>query len=108
MLPKFARLPKTSKPEDAGKTVDKWRLPRGALEAFKGCKISPDGTVIVYWSDTRITLFTTFSASNGEGGTMKAAGEFSLEDTNYFWKAVCLTSRYLIASTTGSVFNVSP
>lgn len=90
--------------------VQRWRIPRDNSDVFKGCKVSPDGNVIAYWSDSKISLFTPSSVSNADGDFLKTFGEHSLESlgsTSRFWKAVCVTNRYLIATTTGNIFNVS-
>ncbi|KAJ0310997.1 hypothetical protein COL516b_001698 [Colletotrichum fioriniae] len=98
------RQPKSSMEQP----VQRWRIPRDNSDVFKGCKVSPDGNVIAYWSDSKISLFTPSSVSNADGDFLKTFGEHSLESlgsTSRFWKAVCVTNRYLIATTTGNIFN---
>lgn len=63
--------------------------------------------MLVYWSDYRLILFTSLSAPPESEETLKPAGKFSLGGSACFWKAVALTERYLIATTTGGTFNVS-
>ncbi|KXH26963.1 serine/threonine protein kinase [Colletotrichum nymphaeae SA-01] len=88
--------------------VQRLRIPRDNSDVFKGCKVSPDGTMIAYWSDSKISLFATSSIDNADEEFLKVLGDHSLESlgsTSRFWKAVCLTNRYLIATTTGNIFN---
>ncbi|KXH32372.1 serine/threonine protein kinase [Colletotrichum simmondsii] len=88
--------------------VQRWRIPRDNSDVFKGCKVSPDGNLIAYWSDSKISLFAPSSSENADGELLKVLGDHSLESlgsTSRFWKAVCLTNRYLIATTTGNIFN---
>ncbi|KXH66780.1 serine/threonine protein kinase [Colletotrichum salicis] len=85
----------------------KHRIPRNKFDVFKGCKVSPDGNAIAYWSDSEISLFAP-SSLDADGGFLKTLGEYSLESlgsTSRFWKAVCLTNNYLVATTTGNIFN---
>lgn len=89
--------------------VRRWRIPRDNSDVFKGCKVSPDGNMIAYWSDSKISLFAPSSSENADEEFLKVLGDHSLESlgsTSRFWKAVCLTNRYLIATTTGNIFNV--
>ncbi|KAK1638668.1 kinase-like domain-containing protein [Colletotrichum phormii] len=89
-------------------SVQQWRIPRGRYDVFKGCKVSPDGSIIAYWSDSDISLFASSSTPNAEGDFLENIGGRSLEllgSTSRFWKAVCLTNNYLIATTTGNIFN---
>ncbi|TDZ46885.1 hypothetical protein CTRI78_v008895 [Colletotrichum trifolii] len=95
--------PSTDENSDDGR-VRQWRLPPDNFDSLKGCKISPRGTVLVYWSDIKLTIFTSLSAPS-QDDILKPADGFSLGSATYFWKAVALTERYLIASTTGGSFN---
>ncbi|CAI0645367.1 unnamed protein product [Colletotrichum noveboracense] len=98
-----------SKSPEARPTGDRltqqWRLDQDADDTLKSCKISPNGTMLVYWSDYRLILFTSLSAPPESEETLKPAGKFSLGGSACFWKAVALTERYLIATTTGGTFN---
>ncbi|KAF0320827.1 ankyrin repeat protein [Colletotrichum asianum] len=91
----------------ADRAIQQWRLDQGpdAYDTMKGCKISPNGTILVYWSDYRLILFTSLSAPPNDEETLIPAGEFPLGGSAFFWKAVALTERYLIATTTGGTFN---
>ncbi|KAK7440161.1 serine/threonine protein kinase [Colletotrichum acutatum] len=98
------RQPKSSMEQ----IVQRWRVPRDNSDVFKGCKVSPDGSIIAYWSDNKISLFTPSSAPNADGDVLNILREHSLESmgsTSRFWKAVCLTNRHLVATTTGNIFN---
>jgi hypothetical protein len=84
--------------------VEEWYL--SASEGYKGCEISPDGALVAYWTDVKISLFTSQSLPSGERNVVTAAAEYVLEITDCIWKSVSLTQRYLIASTTGANFQV--
>ncbi|OHF01259.1 serine/threonine protein kinase [Colletotrichum orchidophilum] len=99
-----------SKPKSSTtQTVQQWIIPPDKFDVFKGCRVSPDGNFVAYWSDNKISLFTLSTIPNEEEEVMMVAvGEYSLESletTSRFWKAVCLTNRYLVATTTGNIFN---
>ncbi|KAK1498300.1 Sec34-like family protein [Colletotrichum tamarilloi] len=51
--------------------VQRWRIPRDNSDVFKGCKVSPDGSMIAYWSDSKISLFAPSSAENADGEFLK-------------------------------------
>ncbi|KAJ5867576.1 hypothetical protein N7534_002129 [Penicillium rubens] len=46
------------------RSVERWYLREP--EPFKGCEISPDGTVIAFWTDTKISLYTSQSLEQEE------------------------------------------
>ncbi|KAJ5370257.1 uncharacterized protein N7496_006349 [Penicillium cataractarum] len=89
-------------PEDGGH-IRRWTLK--TAHPFKNCEISSDGSLVVFWTDTELTLFTSLSVSSGDGEAHPQA-EWSLEneDSNWFWKNVRLTNRFLLASTSGGTF----
>lgn len=70
-------------------------------KAFKGWSISPDGFLIAFWSDIKISLYTSDSQSLRPGETTVApsAQEFTLDGTGPIWKSISLTDKYLIAFT---------
>lgn len=86
--------------------VQQWRLAQETHDAMKSCKISPNGTMLVYWSDYQLLLFTSVSALPEHEETLVPASKFSLGDSTFFWKAIAFTERYLVAATTGGTFNV--
>ncbi|KAH8697600.1 hypothetical protein BGW36DRAFT_169975 [Talaromyces proteolyticus] len=88
----------------ADRQVDVWNL--SPLEPFKGCQISPNGTYVAYWTDIKISLYTSHSVSLQNQNLVKPAAEYSLESEymNCIWKEIALTQRYLVASTTGANF----
>ena len=77
-----------------------------AIENFKGCEISPDATLIAYWTDLEILLYTSQSLSPGTGDKITSGSRHKLTAPNCIWKSVALTKEYLVASTTGSNFQV--
>jgi hypothetical protein len=89
--------------------VDSWQL--SAAIGLKGCDISPKGDLVAYWSDTKIRLYNELSLppqmNFGEPPIVSPAAEYTLGLTDCIWKSVALTDRFLIASTTGAVFQVS-
>lgn len=76
-------------------------------EDFKGCEISPDGTLIVLWTEKKIVLYNSTSFSVEDGESLTAGPEYRPETTDGFWKTMSVTREHLIASETGSSFNVS-
>lgn len=82
-----------------------WHLSK--TEDFKGCDISPDGKLVVLWTEKKIVLFNSTSFSVREGDSLEAGSEYTPETTNGFWKTMSVTEKYLIACETGSSFHVS-
>ncbi|KGO36018.1 hypothetical protein PEX1_080440 [Penicillium expansum] len=76
-----------------------WNL--DASEPFKGCEISPDGTVIAFWTDIKISLYTSQSLQQKGDNGIRPAAEYPIPTVG-FWKSISLTKRHLIASTSGS------
>ncbi|KAF4903414.1 putative cyclin-dependent kinase 9 [Colletotrichum viniferum] len=87
------------------RSIQQWRLAQDADDTMKSCKISPNGTMLVYWGDYKLILFTSLSAPLESEKALSPAGGFSLAGSAFYWKAVALTERYLIATTTGGTFN---
>ncbi|KAJ6095506.1 hypothetical protein N7486_006252 [Penicillium sp. IBT 16267x] len=75
-------------------------------EPFKGCEISPDGYIVAFWTDFKISIYTSNSlpiaAANEPVPVVKSAGEFLISDC--IWKSVNVTDKYLVASTSGGNF----
>ncbi|CAI7603511.1 unnamed protein product [Penicillium glandicola] len=84
------------------RSVERWYLHEP--ESFKGCEISPDGTVIAFWTDTKISLYTSQSLEQEGVDVAKPAAEFLIPTQEYRWKSISLTRRHLIASTAGGTF----
>ncbi|EED20717.1 conserved hypothetical protein [Talaromyces stipitatus ATCC 10500] len=86
--------------------VDSWQL--SSTEGLKGCEISPRGDLVAYWSDNQIRLYNELSlppqVTFGEPPVVSPAAEYTLGLTDCIWKSVAVTDRFLIASTTGAVF----
>lgn len=90
----------------AGGNVKEWRL--HGKQPFTGCTVSADATLVAYWTDINMFIYTPESLVPGDSKIASpAAGPFSLAGSNCIWKTVCLTGKYLIASTTGGSFHVS-
>ncbi|KAK8049389.1 Sec34-like family protein [Apiospora phragmitis] len=100
---KYLRRPSPQNPMQ-DHHIQQWTIP--TFRAFKGCAVSRDGTLVAYYTDTMIALFTSESLSHtGTGGLVLAGAEYVLEDKECFWQCISLTSRYLIASTTKPNFD---
>ncbi|KAL2812741.1 kinase-like domain-containing protein [Aspergillus granulosus] len=90
---------------DSGNSnIDFWYL--SDAKALKGCQISPDCSLIAYWTDRKISLYSARSTPSTRGATLKPEAEYTLEDENCFWKTIRLTSKYLVASTTKVTFHI--
>ncbi|KAK3693402.1 hypothetical protein B0T22DRAFT_420686 [Podospora appendiculata] len=98
----WQRLRKRSPSPSCRGNVKGWYL--STSEAYKGCAISPDGSLVAYWTDVKISLYTSQSLSAGEGDVVSPAAEHLLEAPNCIWKSIGLTHKYLVASTTGANF----
>jgi hypothetical protein len=88
-----------------GSLIGRWML--RTANPFKNCEISSDGSLVVFWTDRELTLFTSLSLTNGDVEA-RPQDQWSLEreDSNWFWKNIRLTNRYLLASTSGGTFQV--
>lgn len=77
-------------------------------EPFKGCEISPDGYIVAFWTDFKISIYTSNSLPIAEANepvpVVKSAGEYTISDC--IWKSVSVTDKYLVASTSGGNFEV--
>ncbi|KAJ6038519.1 uncharacterized protein N7446_005323 [Penicillium canescens] len=96
--------PMGNKKKAASKRADMWFF--NPKEAFKDCEISPDGSIIAFWTDFKISLYTQ-SFRRTEDDELHPVAEFSLNTTGEprrFWKSISLTSSYLIASLSGNNF----
>ncbi|KAF6822267.1 serine/threonine protein kinase [Colletotrichum plurivorum] len=117
------KLPRSVKPA-VPQNVEQWRLLIDNTTSLKGCESSPDGTVIVYWSDSKICVFfgpagasdekTHFeSGSDSRSDSISRSEEAGLipvergppDEQGQSWRSVKLTKRYLIAVTKGGDFN---
>jgi len=96
-------IPSSKSPSQS--QVEGWLL--SPPQEFKGCDISPDASFVAYWTDTRISLYTSQSLSTREAQVLFPVAWRDLEGRNCIWKTVVVTSKYLVASTTGGSFNVS-
>ncbi|CAP98908.1 Pc22g16200 [Penicillium rubens Wisconsin 54-1255] len=84
------------------RSVERWYLREP--EPFKGCEISPDGTVIAFWTDTKISLYTSQSLEQEEVDIVRPAAEYPIPIRECRWKSISLTRKHLIASTSGGTF----
>ncbi|KAJ5923408.1 hypothetical protein N7454_008653 [Penicillium verhagenii] len=77
-------------------------------EPFKGCEISPDGHIVAFWTDFKITIYTSNTLPLADVAeptpVAKSAAVFTISDC--IWKSVSITDRYLVASTSGANFEV--
>ncbi|KAJ5994331.1 hypothetical protein N7451_010055 [Penicillium sp. IBT 35674x] len=75
-------------------------------EPFKGCGISPDGYIVAFWTDFKISIYTSNSlpivGANEPIPVVRSAGEYTISDC--IWKSVSVTDKYLVASTSGGNF----
>ena len=85
--------------------MEGWAL--SPSQDFKGCDISPDASLVVYWTDTKLVLYSSQSLSAREAQVVSPVASRELEERDCIWRTAVVTSRYLIASTTGASFNVS-
>ncbi|KAF4585780.1 ankyrin repeat protein [Ophiocordyceps camponoti-floridani] len=79
--------------------VSAW--PVSPSDDFKGCVVSPDAAHVVYWTDIKIVLYTSQSLMHPHGQMLTPSAEFTLEETDCFWKNVCVSRGRLVAYTTG-------
>jgi serine/threonine protein kinase len=102
----LSRLRGRKLPSDNDRRIVKWSLRTN--EPFKNCEISNDGSLVVFWSDRKLTLFTSLSLSSSTSDAIPQA-EWSLESLmrpNCILNSVRLTNRYLLATTSGGTFRV--
>lgn len=85
--------------------VRKWSVK--VTKDFKDCTISGDGSLVVFWTDTELTLFTSLSLPR-EGCEAKPQDEWPPDNRELsgFWKRVCLTNHHLLACTSADKFQV--
>lgn len=89
----------------AKEMVEEWFL--ASSDDFKGCEITPDASLVAYWTDIKISLFTNQSLSSREANAVAPAASREIEETGCIWGTIAVTRKYLVASTTGASFNVS-
>ncbi|RDA86581.1 hypothetical protein CP532_5986 [Ophiocordyceps camponoti-leonardi (nom. inval.)] len=94
----YRRLMSPPSPPDTG--VRAW--PLAPVDAIKGSVISPDAAVVVYWTNTKILLYTSHSLHQSGDQKRLPSAEFILPDPGSLWKSVCVSKKRLIACTTGS------
>ncbi|KAJ5155265.1 hypothetical protein N7492_008068 [Penicillium capsulatum] len=96
------KVPNHNTHQNTGCHIEKWLL--GSKDSFKGCEISSDGTVAVFWTDKKISLFTSQSLSSDGNDVAQPADEFIISETNCVLKSIVLTDKCLVASTSGGKF----
>lgn len=86
--------------------IASWQL--SGVEGLKGCEISPQGTLVAYWSDVTIKLYNELSLPSKMGSgapqIIQPAAEYGLKLADFIWKSVVLSEKYLIASTSAASF----
>ncbi|KAL2826296.1 kinase-like domain-containing protein [Aspergillus cavernicola] len=80
--------------------LEQWYLAN--IEAAKGCEIAPDCSLVAYWTDRKISLYSSGSLSPN---LAKPVAQHELTGDGYLWKSIRLTQSYLIASTTSPSFH---
>ncbi|KAL2850435.1 kinase-like domain-containing protein [Aspergillus pseudodeflectus] len=83
--------------------VDFWCL--SDVEAAKGCQISPDSSLVAYWTDREISLYSVDSLSFAVGNVRQSQQKYTLESQSFYWRSIRLTEKYLVASTTEPTFH---
>lgn len=68
---------------------------------FKGLVISPSANSLAYCTNGKIVLYTSESLSVTEGHAASPPSEWNLVETDCFLQNLCLTKRYLVATTIG-------
>ncbi|KAL2788660.1 kinase-like domain-containing protein [Aspergillus keveii] len=77
--------------------VDFWCL--SDVEASKGCQISPDCSLVAYWTDLEIFLYSVDRLPFAVGSVRQAEQTYTLESQSFYWRSIRLTKKYLVAST---------
>ncbi|PHH80284.1 hypothetical protein CDD80_2125 [Ophiocordyceps camponoti-rufipedis] len=70
------------------------------MDDCKGCLVSPNGAYVVYW--TKYTILLYASDFDGEEIAIKPSDAYVLQNTDYSWKRVYASQRFLVASTTNT------
>ncbi|KAL3441636.1 kinase-like domain-containing protein [Aspergillus insuetus] len=83
--------------------VDFWCL--SDVEASKGCQISPDCSLVAYWTDREIFLYSVDRLPFAVGNVRQAQQAYTLESQSFYWRSIRLTTEYLVASTTEPTFH---
>ncbi|KAJ5633582.1 hypothetical protein N7528_001424 [Penicillium herquei] len=73
-------------------------------DPFKGCEISPDGSVVAFWTDNTILIYTSESFLGSKDPKMRPAATWVLKNQleSRMLKSIALMEDYLVASTSGS------
>ncbi|OAA64898.1 Protein kinase-like domain protein [Cordyceps fumosorosea ARSEF 2679] len=72
---------------------------------FKGLAISPNANCLAYCTNSKIVFYTSESLSLTEEHASTLPSEWNLPNEECcFLQSICLTNRYLVASTTGKNF----
>jgi serine/threonine protein kinase len=97
--PRWWRAFQSQKDPAPNGRVNRWLL--DSQEAFKGWAISPEGSLIAFWTDSKISLYTSESLHPDDTRVKTLVPEFTLDDTGAIWKSISLTENHLIAFTSG-------
>ncbi|KAJ6007839.1 hypothetical protein N7540_011815 [Penicillium herquei] len=73
-------------------------------DPFKGCGISPDGSVVAFWTDNTILIYTSESSLGSKDPKIRPADTWVLKSQleSRMLKSITLMEDYLVASTSGS------
>jgi serine/threonine protein kinase len=97
--PRWWRAFQSQKDPPPNGRVNRWLL--DSHDAFKGWAISPEGSLIAFWTDSKISLYTSESLHPDDTRVKTLVPEFTLDDTGAIWKSISLTENHLIAFTSG-------
>ena len=93
--------PQTETDKMQNAKLSRWEI--ASRESFRGCTISPDGSLVACWTDRLILLCTRDSLHRA--GNDRFSSKRELKDRGTVWQSISLTKEHLLASTTSS--NVS-
>jgi hypothetical protein len=75
-----------------GRLIGRWML--RTANPFKNCEISSDGSLVVFWTDRELTLFTSLSLTNGDVEA-RPQDQWSLEREKHSIDKSLFTSFYV-------------
>ncbi|KAJ5721251.1 uncharacterized protein N7483_009185 [Penicillium malachiteum] len=72
-------------------------------DPFKGCEISPDGSVVAFWTDNNILIYTSESSLGSKDPKIRPVDTWVLKNQleSRMLKSIALMEDYLVASTSG-------
>jgi hypothetical protein len=93
--------------------VQEETLPLDSTVPLKGCELSPYGDYLAYWTDSKVYIFTNDQVDPDGRSVLVAEWPPGIEPSPMpptpeeaaaaiTWQSLCLTTRYLVASTTNA------